>query len=520
MIAANYTGNVTIRTKKSCVGVLARVDQFEVVRKLGSGGFGSVYLAKDTVSGVDVALKVVGRDAAAISELKENFQLVQELSHENIAPAYPLHPVKDVKVCDGTGEFDVREGDVLSVLKYARGVTLDRWRMMYHDGRVPCKDALGILAQIANALDHAHCKGVIHRDIKPSNVMIEMRPEQISVVRLLDFGLATAVGGQKARGEICGTPQYMSPEQWLGETQDAQTDQYGLAVLACELLTGHVPYETALQSGDSEIMRIAVTSRDVEIPTGLSMRQRTVLTRAMAKSPAARYKTCSEFVECLRLACHWPMRNYVIGVAVALAIVLCAVLLLSRIGDQTEPVATKVEMPKTPMPPTTLTVPDERPAVIRDMPPQTVTPASLEPKQNEQISEHPATVDAPDSKQEARIFAVVPNHQIVTQSPVKPLPTRVEPLPTRVELPPKKVWYGFAGKDKTQFKLIEKWLASDDLSDEKMKFFFPPEEYKVKKARVDELRKVFRCLQKAVSDHDELLARENLKRCVELYKNY
>lgn len=81
MIAANYTGNVTIRTKKSCVGVLARVDQFEVVRKLGSGGFGSVYLAKDTVSGVDVALKVVGRDAAAISELKENFQLVQELCH-------------------------------------------------------------------------------------------------------------------------------------------------------------------------------------------------------------------------------------------------------------------------------------------------------------------------------------------------------------------------------------------------------------------------------------------------------
>ena len=295
--------------------VLAVVDQFEILKSLGTGGFGTVYLAHDKDSDIEVALKVVGKDRKAAfcsfgwddgttrkdegskgleEELRKNFKLIHGLKHDNIVAVHPLHLVKDVQKYDKS--VSIAHGDILSVLEYAPGVTLDKWRQMFEGDRVPIRLAMDIIRQIASALDYAHANGVIHRDIKPSNVMVDTREGCKPVVRLLDFGLAaTADGG---RG-MCGTPQYMSPEQWGGGHQDVRTDQYSLAVLACELLTGHVPLENVFSCADREVMRIAVMNREPEYPKGLSGKQRQVIEKAMAKAPEERFGSCEAFVVAL-----------------------------------------------------------------------------------------------------------------------------------------------------------------------------------------------------------------------------
>ena len=292
-------GRADARSAHPCV--LAEVDHFEIRKPLGAGGFGTVYLARDTTSDIDVALKVVGKDRKTAfcsfgwddaatprgaegskgleNELRENFKLIHGLTHPNIAVSYPLHLVRDVKrLGDGVS---ISRGDILSVMAYAPGVTLDKWRMMFEGGRVPVRLAGDIVMQIASALDYAHANGVIQRDVKPSNIMVDTREGCKPVVRLLDFGLAATTDG--GRG-MCGTHQYMSPEQWGGGHQDVQTDQYSLAVLACELLAGHVPLENVFSCDDREVMRIAVMNRKPEYPKGLSGKQRQAIERAMAKS--------------------------------------------------------------------------------------------------------------------------------------------------------------------------------------------------------------------------------------------
>ena len=322
MPVPNYVTDPTIppgpiRPRKD--GALAVVDDFEIIRPLGAGGFGTVYLAKDTTSDIEVALKVIGKDrksafgsfgwktlpkgsgdpAGLEDELRENFKLIHGLTHPHIAAAYPLHLVRSVKKL-GDGVFIVA-GDILSVMAYAPGVTLDKWRLMFDGGCVPPRDAADIIAQIADALACAHGQGIIHRDVKPSNVMVDTMEGGKPFVRLLDFGLATKIGGEA--GEVCGTPQYMSPEQWTGRVQDAGTDQYSLAVLACELLTGHVPFENVFKCGDLEVMRIAVSTRYGDVPAGIGARTRSVLLRGLAKSPTDRYRSCSEFADVLARSC-------------------------------------------------------------------------------------------------------------------------------------------------------------------------------------------------------------------------
>lgn len=497
--------NATIREKNVRAGNVARVDQFEVVRKLGAGGFGSVYLAKDTVSGVDVALKVVGHGvdanvtfdekkvrAGAVDELRENFRLVQELSHDNIATAYPLHPVKEVEVALGeTDAFDVRSGDVLAVLKFAPGITLDRWRKMFRGESVPFKDALEIVSQIASALDYAHGKGIVHRDIKPSNVMIETRSGQSPKARLLDFGLAVAAGGSGARGEICGTPGYMSPEQWTGETQDARTDQYALAVMTCELLTGHVPYEAAFQSGDEEVMRTAVTERDVDLPEGLSMRQRTALVRALAKTPGERFSTCAEFVQAMRSASR-PRRMALVAGGVLAVLAVLAVILMKRPQD-TVPSQPSQQVPvQGPV----VAVPVAEPASEKtdvQTPPQPVS-ERVRPVQETEPKPQPKPVLAP--------------------KPVE----RVAPPPAR---PVKSVWRGFAGQDKRRYASLKRSLTDSALSRYvNGQSLYTDEEWRAREPLINEMKSALRELEQAIQDRDKDLSKEKLEYCIGLYEKY
>ena len=179
--------------------ILAKIDHYEVLRELGGGGFGTVYLARDTGSDVLVAVKglppSLKSDSDEVDNIRENFGLVHELYHPNIAAALVLHPVVSASYLDEAvhRKLRVENGDLLMVMAYAPGVTLSKWRKQFPECKVPLKDAVGIGRQIASALDFAHNRRIVHRDIKPANVMVETKADGSVEVRVLDFGLAAEI---------------------------------------------------------------------------------------------------------------------------------------------------------------------------------------------------------------------------------------------------------------------------------------------------------------------------------------
>ena len=314
--------------------ILGRIDQYALLRKLGGGGFGVVYLARDSASGVEVALKtlhpLLKHSAEEMDLLREKFALVSRLSHPNIATALVLHPCRDVDVWDESarGEMKLSAGDSVMVMRYAPGATLSKWRRQFPGGIVPFGLAVEVGRQVAAALDYAHSERIVHRDIKPGNIMVETAeppPAASQVaglmshgvpatcdlgratrirVRILDFGLAAEIRSSMSRvsteaGDTSGTRPYMAPEQWLGRKQDGRTDQYALACVLYELLSGAPPFTGVFETGDPVVMRTAVLSDAPEKIEGLSPAANAALLRALAKDPKDRFPSCAALVEAI-----------------------------------------------------------------------------------------------------------------------------------------------------------------------------------------------------------------------------
>ena len=309
---------------------LGRIDHYDLLRKLGGGGFGVVYLARDTASGVAVALKtlhpLIKRNAEEMDLLREKFALVSRLAHPNIATALVLHPVRDIHVWDDAAraELKLSPGDSVMVMRYAPGITLSRWRRQFPDGVVPPDLAFEIGRQVAAALDYAHGERIVHRDIKPGNIMVETlggasrpgepqspdaaarrdaSPHQIRV-RILDFGLAAEIRSSMSRvsteqGDTSGTRPYMAPEQWLGKKQDGRTDQYALACVLYELLSGAPPFAGVFETGDPMIMMATVKGEAPDEIEDASPAVNAALLRALAKAPKDRFPSCDAFVAAL-----------------------------------------------------------------------------------------------------------------------------------------------------------------------------------------------------------------------------
>lgn len=289
---------------------LGRIDQYVLVEKLGGGGFGVVYLAVDTVSGMDVAIKtlhpLLKMNPEEMAALREKFSLVARLAHPNIATALVLHPVRELDIRDKTveAELSLSPGDSVMVMRYAPGVTLSQWRKQFPGGVVPLEQAVEIIRQTASALDYAHREHIVHRDVKPANLMVENLPDGTLQVRILDFGLAAEIRSSMSRvsadpQDTSGTRPYMAPEQWAGRKQDGRTDQYALACVAYELLSGAPPFSGAFESGDAEVMRLAVENRPYPPVEGLPKRTNAVLRRGLAKTAEGRFATCGDFAEAL-----------------------------------------------------------------------------------------------------------------------------------------------------------------------------------------------------------------------------
>jgi formylglycine-generating enzyme required for sulfatase activity len=276
----------------------ALVDRYAVVRELGSGGMGTVYLATDRALGREVAIKVLPpstREYLGADRFQRELRIAARLSHPHIVPLYEA------------GEAD---GLLYYVMAYVPGETLaDRLR---REGALPLAEALRLTSEVGDALQYAHEQGVIHRDVKPSNILLSR-----DHAFLMDFGVAKAMSGDSGTGPaltgtgvVVGTAEYMSPEQAAGEKRiDARTDVYAIAAVLYEMLTGEPPFTgPSLQAIVARV--ISDPPRPIHtIRPDLPPHVERALAAALAKTPADRPATARQFGDLLAQPAERPIRR-------------------------------------------------------------------------------------------------------------------------------------------------------------------------------------------------------------------
>ena len=195
--------------------------RYRIEARVGVGGMGEIYRARDLELGEVVAVKLLAdaRAAATLEQLRREVRLARRVTHENVVRVHDLGVEPD--------------GALYLTMEYVDGVSL---RERIEAGPVPRDEAVRIGREICDGLDAAHRSGVIHSDLKPANVLLRRSPEPARAL-LSDFGIARALG-EAAAGRIAGTPPYMAPEQWAGERVGVWTDVYALGLVLYELFTG------------------------------------------------------------------------------------------------------------------------------------------------------------------------------------------------------------------------------------------------------------------------------------------
>jgi len=216
--------------------------RYKPLRPLGTGGSGSVWLARDETSGLEVALKVIAKEGTAVPRAEREAEAAASLRHRHCLRAYGL-------------EADDRH--LYIAYEYVPGSTL---RQAMRAGRLRDTDAVEAAAQVLEALAFAHARGIVHRDIKPSNVLLA-EEERVSV-RLFDFGLAQLADADTltAVGDVPGTLAYISPERLQGQTAGPAADIWGVGVLLWEALVGHHPFWRASPLETGEVIQAGAPS--------------------------------------------------------------------------------------------------------------------------------------------------------------------------------------------------------------------------------------------------------------------
>jgi serine/threonine protein kinase/ribosomal protein S27E len=277
------TFNLAVREDQTAAATaLQQVGRFELVSRLGVGGFGTVWKARDTELDRVVAVKIPRKGQLSSIELEQFFREARsaaQLRHPNIVPVFEVG----------------KEGETIFIVcAFVRGVSLAD---LLTGQKPELKEACTVLRTIAEALHHAHEHGVIHRDLKPSNVMLD----QANTPYLMDFGLAKRDVNEitmTVDGQILGTPAYMSPEQAMGHAHwtDRRTDIYSLGVVMFELLTGEKPFQgNAQMQVQKRLNEDAPDPRTLNrhIPRDLA----TICVKCMERDPNRRYNNCQLIVD-------------------------------------------------------------------------------------------------------------------------------------------------------------------------------------------------------------------------------
>jgi serine/threonine-protein kinase len=261
------------------------VSHYEILEKLGAGGMGVVYKARDLKLDRIVALKFLPgylgdeeSDRVAHERFVQEAKAASALDHPHIANIHEIDETED--------------GQTFIVMSYYEGETLKK---RIARGPLPIKESVDLVCQIAEGLAKAHGRGIVHRDIKPANVMVTSD----GLVKIIDFGLAKLGDATRItkRGTAVGTMAYMSPEQAKGDAIDSRTDIWSLGVVLYEMLTGELPFggdsDAAVLQGILNRSPRPVIDRREDIPDELER----IASRALQKDPKARYASMEEVLK-------------------------------------------------------------------------------------------------------------------------------------------------------------------------------------------------------------------------------
>ncbi len=266
--------------------------KFHILEKLGEGGMGAVYLGEHVKMGRKSAIKVLtqslAQDTEAIARFNREAANAARISHSNVCAIYDF------------GE--TTEGVIFLAMEYVDGESLSD--ILAREGPLEPHRAATITHQVGDALQAAHDLGIVHRDLKPDNIMITKGRDGCDVVKVVDFGIAKAMGGEEGQkvtrtGLVVGTPEYMSPEQLSGDLLDGRSDIYSLALVLFRILTGRLPFEA---DNAQEVMIKRLTDEPTRLNDAMPganfpARLQDVLDRALERMPADRYVKASDFAK-------------------------------------------------------------------------------------------------------------------------------------------------------------------------------------------------------------------------------
>ena len=250
------------------------VGKYKILSSLGSGGFGTVYLAEDTWIDKKVAIKVPHRQNVDFGDLLHEPRLLASLNHPNIISILTA---------------EKQENIFFIVMEFVPGDTLET--IISRDGHIDLARALDYTCQICNAVDHAHQHGVIHRDLRPGNVLVT----DGGLLKVADFGTSRFIELAAHGTTVIGSPPYMAPEQFHGKAVFA-SDLYSVGVTMYQMLTGVLPYDTPAPADLEKLMKGELIrpprSRNLKIPSQIN----DIVMKAVAPQVADRYQRASDLL--------------------------------------------------------------------------------------------------------------------------------------------------------------------------------------------------------------------------------
>ncbi len=262
------------------------IGKYRILSSLGSGGFGSVYLAEDTWIDKKVAIKVPHKQHLDFGEMLKEPRLLASMSHPNIVTVLTAEKQEDV---------------FFIVMEYVPGETLER--VIMREGALDVSHALDLTCQICNAVDHAHQAGVLHRDLRPGNMLVS----ESGLLKVTDFGTSRLLEIAAYGTTVIGSPPYMAPEQFHGKAVFA-SDVYSVGVTMYQMLTGSLPYDTPAPGDLERLMRGELVRpprlKNARVPRAIS----DIVLHAMAPDWTARYQRAADLLDDI-LAARRPAKR-------------------------------------------------------------------------------------------------------------------------------------------------------------------------------------------------------------------